>query len=105
VLPQHGHAVGTPSCAAVIVTAPADAEGQVKRPRSSRLAKRHMPWPSCHRIFYQPTTPSAKYKKPSAVRIALALLLHQDGRAIKASPHVGMARRQATPGRQPETAS
>src|SRR5947209_7299563 len=41
-----------PSCAGVIVTVRSTSsrgmvEGQTKRPRSSRLANRHMPWPSC----------------------------------------------------------
>jgi hypothetical protein len=37
-----------PSCAGVIVTVPSADDGQMKRPRSSRLANRHMPWSSCH---------------------------------------------------------
>src|SRR5882672_3772630 len=45
----------------------------------------------------QPTAPSAKHEKLSAVRIALELLLHQERQAIKASPHVGVARRQPHP--------
>jgi hypothetical protein len=35
-----------PSCAGVIVTVPsAAANGQIERPRSRRLATRHMLWP------------------------------------------------------------
>src|SRR5258706_6850206 len=45
----------------------------------------------------QPTTPSAKHEKLSAVRIALELLLHQERQAVKAPPHVGMTRRQPHP--------
>ena len=42
-----------PSCAGVIVTvryspSRGAVDGHTKRPRSSRFANRHMPWPSCH---------------------------------------------------------
>src|SRR5215468_12000453 len=45
----------------------------------------------------QPAAPTAKHEKLSTVWIALQLLLHQEAQAIKASPHVGMARRQPHP--------
>src|ERR1700756_4331899 len=48
-----------PSCAGVIVTvrsAPSRGmvDGQTKRPRSSRFANKHIPWPSCHSTLISP---------------------------------------------------
>src|SRR5258707_12668533 len=45
----------------------------------------------------QPTAPSAKHEKLSAVRIALELLLHQERQAVKVPPHAAMTRRQPHP--------
>ena len=66
-----------PSCAAVIVTvrsAPSRGavDGQTKRPRSSRFANRHRPWPS----------------------IALERLLYQQRQPVEALAHVGVTGRQ-----------
>ena len=49
--------------AGVIVTTPSAGDGQMKRPRSSRLANRHMPWVSCHKILIRSPRRPRKTKR------------------------------------------
>ena len=72
-------------------------EGQMKRPRSSRLAYRHMPCPSCHStLIRSPRRPRKTYRCPH-VRIALERLLDQQRQPIHAAAQVGDAGRDPHP--------
>ena len=46
-----------------IVTTPSAGDGQMNRPRSSLLANRHMPWPSCQSTLIRPPRRPRKTKR------------------------------------------
>ena len=82
------------SCAEVSATLPTWVIGQMKRPRSSRLEKRHIPCPSYHEQLDQMTALASKRKQRARMRTLLQRLLNQHRETINAFTHIGDPTRQ-----------
>ena len=78
------------SCARVSETVPSFACGQMKRPRSRRLANKHRPSSSAHKILIVSPAP-AKNKDVSGERLLVEHGLHLRTQTVEATTHVGHA--------------
>jgi hypothetical protein len=79
------------NCARLSDTAPSSACGQMKRPRSSRLANRQSPSPSHHSSLMRSPRRPRKTKHVAGVWILLQHSLRDGAQSREAAPQVGDA--------------